>query len=211
MKIIYHNRRRLSPELEHGASYVSFADLMARSDIISLNLSLNASTRHIISSAEFACMKDGVVIINTARGALIDEKALVSALNSGKVQIREDSPFSCFPFFKIFLFLIFFFGGTKTNGLVSLPFVVQVLSAGLDVYENEPAVEPGLLDNPKVMLLPHIGTATYETQREMELLVLENLRSCLQSGFLVTPVPEQKASNGSTGNGSGSGSGSNGH
>lgn len=65
-------------------------------------------------------------------------------------------------------------------------------SAGLDVYENEPCIEPELLDNPKVMLLPHIGTATYETQKEMELLVLENLRSCLQSGKLITPIPEQR-------------------
>ena len=88
MKIIYHNRRRLSPELENGASYVSFDELLSESDILSLNLSLNASTRHIISSAEFAGMKDGVIIVNTARGALIDEKALVSALDSGKVRGR---------------------------------------------------------------------------------------------------------------------------
>ncbi|PGH28282.1 60S ribosomal protein L17 [Polytolypa hystricis UAMH7299] len=151
MRIIYHNRNRLSPDLERGATYVSFQELLARADVLSLNLSLNASTRHIISAREFDQMKDGVVIVNTARGALIEEKALVAALESGKV-----------------------------------------LSAGLDVYENEPAVEPGLISNPRVMLLPHIGTATYETQREMELLVLENLRTCLERGTLVTPVPEQK-------------------
>jgi D-3-phosphoglycerate dehydrogenase len=66
------------------------------------------------------------------------------------------------------------------------------LSVGLDVYENEPAIEPGLLENPKVMLLPHIGTTTYETQRDMELLVLENLRSCIVKGTLITQVAEQK-------------------
>ncbi|KAM5453455.1 putative glyoxylate reductase [Microsporum audouinii] len=151
MRVIYHNRNRLSPALEEGASYVSFDQLLAQSDVLSLNLSLNASTRHIISHREFAKMKDGAVIVNTARGALIDEKALVSALKSGKVS-----------------------------------------SAGLDVYENEPSIEPELLGNPKVMLLPHIGTATYETQKEMEMLVLENLRSCLQSGKLITPIPEQR-------------------
>ncbi|OAL71902.1 hydroxyisocaproate dehydrogenase [Trichophyton violaceum] len=151
MRVIYHNRNRLSPALEEGACYVSFDQLLAQSDVLSLNLSLNATTRHIISHREFAKMKDGAVIVNTARGALIDEKALVSALKSGKVS-----------------------------------------SAGLDVYENEPCIEPELLDNPKVMLLPHIGTATYETQKEMELLVLENLRSCLQSGKLITPIPEQR-------------------
>ncbi|WEW54760.1 2-hydroxyacid dehydrogenase [Emydomyces testavorans] len=151
MNIIYHNRHRLSRELEAHATYVSFDDLLRRSDVLSLNLALNASTRHIISRPEFNKMKEGVVIINTARGALIDEKALVEALNSGKV-----------------------------------------LSAGLDVYENEPSIEPGLADNPRVMLLPHIGTTTFETQRDMELLVLENLRACLEKGTLVTLVPSQR-------------------
>ncbi|RAL16583.1 D-mandelate dehydrogenase-like dehydrogenase [Aspergillus homomorphus CBS 101889] len=151
MKIQYHNRSRLSPELEGDATYVSFDELLATSDVLSLNLALNASTRHIIGEKEFQKMKDGIVIVNTARGALIDEKALVAALESGKV-----------------------------------------LSAGLDVYENEPQIEPGLVSNPKVMLLPHIGTMTYETQREMELLVLNNLRSAVEKGEMITLVPEQK-------------------
>jgi D-3-phosphoglycerate dehydrogenase len=85
MKIQYHNRSRLSPELENGATYVSFDELLANSDVFSLNLALNASTRHIIGAPEFSKMKDGVVIVNTARGALIDEKALVAAIDSGKV------------------------------------------------------------------------------------------------------------------------------
>jgi D-3-phosphoglycerate dehydrogenase len=62
----------------------------------------------------------------------------------------------------------------------------------LDVYENEPAIEPGLVNNPRVMLLPHIGTMTYETQKEMEILVLDNLRSAVEKGKLITQVPEQK-------------------
>lgn len=65
-------------------------------------------------------------------------------------------------------------------------------SAGLDVYENEPEIEPGLVNNSRVMLLPHIGTMTYETQREMEILVLDNLRSAVEKGVLLTQVPEQK-------------------
>lgn len=85
MKIIYHNRRRLPRELERDATYVSFDELLRRSDVLSLNCSLNASTRHMLSDPEFNKMKDGVVVVNTARGALIDEKALVRALNSGKV------------------------------------------------------------------------------------------------------------------------------
>jgi glyoxylate reductase len=85
MKIYYHNRHRLSTSKEGNATYVSFDELLAKSDVLSLNLALNASTRHIIGPAEFQKMKDGVVIVNTARGALIDEKALVAALDSGKV------------------------------------------------------------------------------------------------------------------------------
>lgn len=85
MKIQYHNRSRLPPELEGDATYVSFDELLANSDVLSLNLALNESTRHIIGEPEFKKMKDGVVIVNTARGALIDEKALVAALDSGKV------------------------------------------------------------------------------------------------------------------------------
>ncbi|BCR86590.1 D-mandelate dehydrogenase-like dehydrogenase [Aspergillus chevalieri] len=152
MKIQYHNRSRLSSELEGDATYVSFDELLATSDVLSLNLALNESTRHIIGEKEFGKMKDEIVIVNTARGALIDEKALVAALESGKV-----------------------------------------LSAGLDVYENEPVVESGLIKNPRVMLLPHIGTMTYETQKDMELLVLNNLRSAVEKGKMITLVPEQKS------------------
>lgn len=151
MNIAYHNRSRLPPELENDATYLSFEDLLVQSDVLSLNLSLNAKTRHIISASEIKKMKDGVVIVNTARGALINEKDLVYAIESGKVA-----------------------------------------SAGLDVFENEPAVEDGLLKNPKVVLLPHIGTNTYETQRDMELLVLMNLESGVDKGKLLTPIPEQK-------------------
>lgn len=84
MKIQYHNRSRLGPELEKDAKYVSFDELLSSSDVLSLNLALSQSTRHIIGAAELAKMKDGAVIINTARGALIDEKELVAALDSGK-------------------------------------------------------------------------------------------------------------------------------
>lgn len=68
----------------------------------------------------------------------------------------------------------------------------KVRSAGLDVYEQEPEIEPGLVNNPRVMLLPHIGTMTYETQKDMEILVLNNLRSAVEKGQMITQVPEQK-------------------
>lgn len=121
MKVIYHNRRKLSDELADDAEYVSFDELLARSDVLSLNLPLNANTRHIIGPKEFEKMKDGIVIVNTARGAVMDEDALVKALDSGKV-----------------------------------------LSAGLDVFEEEPKVHPGLLKNPRVLLVPHMGTFSIE-------------------------------------------------
>lgn len=123
MTIQYHNRSRLAPELELGATYVGFEELLGTSDAISLNCSLRKETVGIIGKREFEMMKEGVVLVNTARGKLIDEQALVDALESGKV-----------------------------------------FSAGLDVYEEEPTINEGLLGNPNVVLLPHIGTATKETQ-----------------------------------------------
>ena len=96
-------------------------------------------------------MKPSVVIINTARGAVIDEAALVDALASGKVA-----------------------------------------SAGLDVYEEEPKIHAGLVENPNVMLLPHMGTATVETQIKMEVWNIGNVRSAVEKGELRSPVPEQK-------------------
>lgn len=151
MTIQYHSRNRLPQDREQGAKYVSFEELLKTSDVLSLNLALNASTRHIISKSEFDAMKEGIVIVNTARGPIIDEAALVDALNSGKVS-----------------------------------------AVGLDVFEEEPKIHPGLLENTNAFLLPHLGTSTWETQRDMELLVLENLKSALEGNGLVTQVPEQK-------------------
>ncbi|KAF2651914.1 glyoxylate reductase [Lophiostoma macrostomum CBS 122681] len=149
MKIIYHNRKKLSSELAAGAEYVSFDELLATSDVISLNLPLNNDTRHKISTREFEKMKKGVVIVNTARGAVMDESALVKALDSG-----------------------------------------HVASVGLDVYENEPQIDPGLLANPHVLLVPHMGTYTVETQAAMEEMSISNVRCVLERGHLRNVVPE---------------------
>ena len=95
MTVHYHNRRRLSPEKEEalgtGIEYVSFDELLSRSDVISLNLSLTPHTKKIIGASEFEKMKNGVVIVNTARGELIDEKALLDSLGSGKVRVVHAS------------------------------------------------------------------------------------------------------------------------
>ncbi|KAK9342712.1 D-isomer specific 2-hydroxyacid dehydrogenase [Lipomyces starkeyi] len=146
----YHNRKPLSEEMAAGAKYVSFDELLATSDVISMNLPLNAHTRHIINKEAIAKMKDGVIIVNTARGPVIDEQALVDALESGKVRC-----------------------------------------AGLDVFEAEPKIHPGLIANEKVILLPHVGTATYETRKKMEITVINNVRSAITEAKLLNVVPEQ--------------------
>ncbi|QYT00006.1 hypothetical protein H0G86_007117 [Trichoderma simmonsii] len=150
MSVIYYNRKQLDVEQADGAEYVSFDDLLARSDVLSLNLPLNAGTRNIISTPEFEKMKDGVVIVNTARGGVMDEAALVDALNTGKV-----------------------------------------LSVGLDVYQQEPNIHPGLVSNPHVCLLPHMGTSTVETKTKMEEWTISNVRSALEKGKLLSLVMEQ--------------------
>ncbi|KAK5114931.1 hypothetical protein LTR62_002090 [Meristemomyces frigidus] len=151
MRTIYHNRNQLSEEQAGGAQYVSFDELLAQSDVLSLNLPLNPRTRHIIGKPEFAKMKTGIIIVNTARGAVMDEAALVDALASGRVA-----------------------------------------SAGLDVYEEEPKIHPGLIDNPHVMLLPHMGTWTLETMTKMEEFSIENVRAAIETGKLISPVIEHK-------------------
>ena len=104
----------------------------------------------MISTAQFNAMKKGIVLVNTARGGVIDEAALVAALDSGRVR-----------------------------------------SCGLDVFENEPEVHSGLIANPNVMLLPHMGTWSLETQVDMEKWCIGNIRSALETGKLKSPVPEQ--------------------
>ncbi|OJD14590.1 hypothetical protein AJ78_05077 [Emergomyces pasteurianus Ep9510] len=95
MHIIYHNRKRASPEPE-GAEFVTFDSLLSRSDVLCLNCTLTDDTRHIIGRPEFAQMKNGVVIINTARGAVMDEEALVEALEnkvaSAGLDVFENEP-----------------------------------------------------------------------------------------------------------------------
>ena len=154
MRIQYHNRHPVVKEKNTvGAQYVGFEELIRTSDIISIHLPLNHSTRSMIGSREINMMKPGVVVINTARGPIVDESALVEALESG-----------------------------------------HVWAAGLDVYENEPLIHEGLMRNENCVLMPHVGTATMETQRKMEILVLENLSMAISEGKLKTPVAESKNS-----------------
>ena len=153
MSIQYHNRHELGKEKNTvGAKYVGFEELLRTSDVISVHLPLNEGTRGMLGREEIAMMKDGVVIVNTARGPIVDETALVDALESGKVW-----------------------------------------GAGLDVYEREPIIHEGLLRNDHCVLMPHVGTASFETQWKMEKLVIKNLTSVITKGKLLTPVAESRA------------------
>ncbi|KAH7367034.1 D-isomer specific 2-hydroxyacid dehydrogenase [Plectosphaerella cucumerina] len=153
-KIQYSNEfpvKCLKEELgvDYEPAYVTTAELLRTSDVISIHVPLLPSTRGLINDKTIATMKKGVVIVNTARGPIIDEAALVRSLDSGKIS-----------------------------------------SVGLDVFEKEPAILPGLLNNPRAVLLPHIGTMTVDTQKKMEVLVIDNVKSALSHGKLLTKVPD---------------------
>ncbi|WWD15627.1 hypothetical protein CI109_100049 [Kwoniella shandongensis] len=152
MKIIYYNRKPISPPPDFPATYVSSMDeLLKQADVVSLNLPLNEKTKGSFGKREFDLMKDGSVLVNTARGAVVDEDALIEALESGKLA-----------------------------------------SAGIDVYPDEPNVNPKLVAMDNITLLPHMGTETRDTQKKMEILVLDNLVSALSGKGLLNQVPEQK-------------------
>eukprot|EP00698_Gefionella_okellyi_P018376 TRINITY_DN549_c0_g1_i3.p1 TRINITY_DN549_c0_g1~~TRINITY_DN549_c0_g1_i3.p1 ORF type:complete len:172 (-),score=29.16 TRINITY_DN549_c0_g1_i3:29-544(-) len=155
MQIIYHNRKRLDADAEqrYNCRYVSFAELLQTSDYISVHTPLTPDTKHLLDKPQFDMMKRGVYIINTARGPIIREQALVDALYDGRV------------------------GG-----------------AGLDVFEEEPRVHPGLMSHPCVTLVPHIGTATEDTRQNMARHTMDNVRVYCETGTPLTPVnsiPEQ--------------------
>lgn len=150
-KIVYHNRTRLSPEIEgEHTEYVSYDDLISKSDIICISIPLNTQTKHSINNKVFQKMKDGVIIINTARGAIINEQDLINNLKSGKIGK---------------------FGG--------------------DVFENEPIVPHELIDLENSVTLPHMGTYTIEATRNMEEWVVKNVEEFLNTGKVLTVVPEQ--------------------
>jgi len=129
---------------------VSFEDLLRRSDVVSLHLPLNDETRGLFNRETFAKMKPGSCILNTARGALISETALLRALDEG-----------------------------------------PLAGAGLDVFEFEPAVTPGLRDTDRVVLMPHAGSATLETRREMARMVVEDVRRVLSGEKPLRAVPPE--------------------
>ena len=127
----------------------SLGHLLENADAVSLHTVLNESTRNMIGAAELARMKPGALLINVSRGTVIDETAMIEALQSGGLGW-----------------------------------------AGLDVFEAEPKVPQALRDLPNVVLLPHVGSATLETRAAMGALTVDNLLQHLNSGTVISPVPE---------------------
>jgi glyoxylate reductase len=150
MRVIYTGNRRAPEALERelGATFVDKASLLAQADVVSLHVPLTSATRHYLGAAEFALMKPTAVVINTARGPVVDEAALVEALVGGRIA-----------------------------------------GAGLDVFEQEPHVHPGLLGRSDVVLAPHLGSATTETRTRMAMMAVENVLAVLAGHAPLNPVP----------------------
>lgn len=141
MRVLYHARsRNAEAEAELGANYrSSLHALLSESDFISIHTPLTEETHHLIDAAALAAVKRDALLVNTARGAVIDEAALVESLRRGRLW-----------------------------------------GAGLDVFEDEPAIHPGLIGLPNVVLTPHLGSATRETRQRMGSLCAEAIASVLQ-------------------------------
>jgi lactate dehydrogenase-like 2-hydroxyacid dehydrogenase len=142
MEVLHHTRR---PTGVPGWT-AELDEMLSRSDIVSVHVPLTDQTRHLIDARRLGLLKPTAVLVNTARGAIIDEEALAEAL-------IED----------------------------------QLFAAGLDVYENEPEVSPRLLQAPRTVLLPHIGSATLRTRRAMLQTVGEKVRDFLSGEADIAP------------------------
>ncbi len=135
MEIHYHVSQRVAAALESGAVYhETLEDLLPVCDFLSIHCPATPDTRHLINEKTIARLPDGAVVVNAARGAVVDDEALIAALRSGKVA-----------------------------------------AAGLDVYNDEPDINPAYRDLPNTFLLPHIGSATRETRDAMGFRALDNL------------------------------------
>jgi glyoxylate reductase len=140
LRILYHDVEPLEQEsLDFPAEYVSFDELLRKSDFLSIHAPLSGETHHRFTRKEFKKMKDTAFLINAARGPLVKEEDLVYALK---------------------------------NHLIA--------GAGLDVYEFEPKVHPGLIGLENIVLLPHIGSATSEVRERMSLMVADNIIAFFQ-------------------------------
>lgn len=139
MKICYTGRPKHKFEQLYGAVNVPLETLLEKSDYISLHVPLTEETHHLIGAEELAQMKKSAVLINTSRGAVVDENALFQALKNG-----------------------------------------TIAAAGLDVYENEPKIHPGLIELDNTVLTPHIGSATVATRNKMAEMAVSSCITILE-------------------------------
>lgn len=140
MRVLYMTQSRRNAVLEEmlGAKRVDLETLLKESDFISIHTPFSEKTKHLVGAKELSIMKRTAYLINTGRGAVIDEEALVHALRNK-----------------------------------------QIAGAGLDVYEEEPKLKPGLSELDNVVLAPHLGSATVETRTKMSLIAAENIIAVL--------------------------------
>ncbi len=150
VRLVYADREPLpaGEEERTGTTRVPLHQLLVNSDLVSVHLPLTGETRHLFSREAFASMKDGAYLVNTSRGPVVDEGALVEALEQGRLA-----------------------------------------GAGLDVYEEEPAIHPGLLDRDNVVLLPHIGSASTATRVKMGMMAMDDMTAVLAGEPPRFPVP----------------------
>ena len=149
MRIIYHNRHELTSErlaneglTSEQVQYVSQEELLRTADYVSLNLPYTPEVRHLIGEKELKMMKPEAFLINTARGAHVDEQALIRAL-------REH----------------------------------WIAGAALDVYEHEPNISPELFELENVLLVPHVGTGTWEGRKAMCDAMIDNILAYANNEF----------------------------
>lgn len=142
LSIHYHNRRRVDARIEEAlnATYWDSLDqMLARMDIVSINCPHTPATYHLLSARRLKLMKPDAILVNTARGEIVDETALARMLEAGELS-----------------------------------------GAGLDVFEHEPAVNPRLLKlarSHKIVVLPHMGSATHEGRADMGEKVIVNIKT----------------------------------
>jgi gluconate 2-dehydrogenase len=143
MKVLYHNRTRVAPDVEKklNATFVTRDELLRQSDFVILQVPYSPETHHLIGARELKLMKATAIIINSTRGGVVDDAALVAALRSGVIR-----------------------------------------AAGLDVFENEPGLNPEFLRLDNVVLMPHIGSSTEATRRAMAMTAARNLVAALNGG-----------------------------
>lgn len=148
MKIMYYDAKR-NEELEkkYNLQFVDLDTLLKESDYVSIHVPMKPETKHLINADKLKMMKKTAYLINTARGPIVDEAALVEALKTGEIK-----------------------------------------GAGLDVYEAEPKMAPGLAELPNTVLLPHIASATEETRAAMSELAAKNIVAVLSGEAPLTSV-----------------------